>query len=97
MLILTRRPGESVNIGDNITVTVLGIKGNQLRLGFTAPQNVAVHREEVYQRIRAQKPTNILQARSAKSPLPQLERSAANSPSESGFAYPRLDHAPANA
>ena len=53
MLILTRRPGESVKIGDDITITVLGVRGNQLRLGFTAPQNVAVHREEVYERIRA--------------------------------------------
>jgi carbon storage regulator len=47
MLILTRRPGESVKIGDDITITVLGIRGNQLRLGFTAPQHVAVHREEI--------------------------------------------------
>jgi carbon storage regulator len=63
MLILTRRPGESVMIGDDITITVLGIKGNQLRLGFTAPRNIAVHREEVYQRIQAEKITNIAQAR----------------------------------
>ena len=52
MLILTRRPGESVKIGDDITVTVLGVRGNQLRLGFSAPQHVAVHREEVYKRDR---------------------------------------------
>jgi len=64
MLVLTRRPGESVKIGDSITVTVLAIKGNQLRLGFTAPQSIAVHREEVYQRIQAEKITNISQARS---------------------------------
>src|SRR6516165_6156811 len=67
MLILTRRPGESVKIGDDITVTVLAIKGNQLRLGFTAPQNIAVHREEVYQRIQAEKITNISQARGRRS------------------------------
>ena len=53
MLILTRRPGESVKIGDEVTVTVLGISGNQLRLGFSAPRHIAVHREEIYERIRA--------------------------------------------
>jgi carbon storage regulator len=63
MLILTRRPGESIKIGDDITVTVLAIRGNQLRLGFTAPQNIAVHREEVYRRIQTEKITNISQAR----------------------------------
>jgi carbon storage regulator len=63
MLILTRRPGESVKIGDEVTVTVLGIKGNQLRLGFTAPLNVAVHREEVYERIQADRLTNVSQMR----------------------------------
>jgi len=61
MLILTRRPGESVKIGDEITVTVLGVKGNQLRLGFTAPQHVSVHREEVYERIRAERYRTVLQ------------------------------------
>jgi carbon storage regulator len=55
MLILTRRPGESVKIGDDITITVLAVRGNQLRLGFTAPQNVAVHREEVYERIQSER------------------------------------------
>ena len=55
MLILTRRPGESVKIGDEITVTVLGVRGNQLRLGFTAPRHVSVHREEIYQRIRGER------------------------------------------
>ena len=73
MLILTRRPGESVKIGDDITVTVLGIKGNQLRLGFTAPAYIPVHREEVYQRIQAEKLTNISQVRSGNSPLRLLE------------------------
>ena len=76
MLILTRRPGESVKIGDNITVTVLAVKGGQLRLGFTAPQDVAVHREEVYQRIQADKLTNISEARSRHSPLRLPERSS---------------------
>ena len=58
MLILTRRPGESVKIGDDVTVTVLGVKGDQARLGFTAPPHVAVHREEVYDRIRIQAETS---------------------------------------
>ena len=54
LLILTRRPGESVKIGDKVTITVLGVKGGQVRLGFSAPANVAVHREEVYERIQAE-------------------------------------------
>jgi carbon storage regulator len=54
MLILTRRVGETVVIGDDITVTVLGVKGNQVRLGIGAPKDVAVHREEVYERIKAE-------------------------------------------
>jgi len=60
MLILTRRLGESVNIGDEVTVTVLGVKGGQVRLGFTAPPDVAVHRQEIYERIQAEKSANIL-------------------------------------
>jgi carbon storage regulator len=52
MLILSRRPGESVKIGDEVTVTVLGVRGRQVRIGFTAPPNVAVHREEVFERIQ---------------------------------------------
>lgn len=52
MLILTRRVGETVMIGDNVTVTVLGVKGNQVRLGVNAPKDVAVHREEIYERIK---------------------------------------------
>jgi carbon storage regulator len=52
MLILTRRVGETVMIGDDITVTVLGVKGNQVRVGVNAPRNVAVHREEIFERIK---------------------------------------------
>ena len=62
MLILSRRPGESVKIGDEVTVTVLDVKGNQLRLGFTAPPHVAIHREEVYKRIQAERLDKTLQA-----------------------------------
>ena len=52
MLILTRRVGETLMIGDQVTVTVLGVKGNQVRLGVNAPKDVAVHREEIYERIK---------------------------------------------
>ena len=55
MLVITRRVGEIINIGDNIEVAVLGVKGNQVRIGVAAPKDVSVHREEIYQRIQTEK------------------------------------------
>ena len=58
MLILTRRINETLNIGDDVQVTVLGIKGNQVRIGINAPRDVPVHREEIYQRIKREERMN---------------------------------------
>ncbi len=54
MLVLTRKVGETLSIGDNVTVTILGIKGPQVRIGINAPKSVTVHREEVHERIRSE-------------------------------------------
>jgi carbon storage regulator len=60
MLILTRRVGETVMIGSDVTVTVLGVKGNQVRIGVNAPRDVAVHREEIYERIKREEQDGIV-------------------------------------
>ena len=65
MLILTRRVGETLMIGDDVTVTVLGVKGNQVRIGVNAPKEVSVHREEIYERIKKE------QSGSAESDIPE--------------------------
>jgi carbon storage regulator len=70
MLILTRRVGETLMIGDEVTVTVLGVKGNQVRIGVNAPKNVAVHREEIYERIKREQAEQRTEERSAE-PLGQ--------------------------
>jgi len=61
MLILTRRVGETLMIGDEVTITVLGVKGNQVRIGVNAPRDIAVHREEIYERIKREKTEQAIQ------------------------------------
>ena len=75
MLILTRRVGETIVIGDDVVVTVLGIKGNQVRIGINAPKNVSVHRQEIYERIQSEKNTTT----PAAEPAPAFEAPASPS------------------
>ena len=70
MLILTRKVGESINIGDDITITILGVSGQQVRIGINAPKDVAVHREEIYQRIHREE-----ESAAASGSAPDLPRS----------------------
>jgi carbon storage regulator len=65
MLILTRRVGETVMIGEDVTVTVLGVKGNQVRIGVNAPRDVAVHREEIFERIKREEQDGAAEARTS--------------------------------
>ena len=71
MLILTRRVGETLMIGDSVTVTILGVKGNQVRVGITAPKDVAVHREEIFQRIGREAASSTGDPSTEESGLPQ--------------------------
>ena len=82
MLILTRRVNETLNIGDDVQVTVLGVKGNQVRIGINAPRDVAVHREEIYLRIKREERLKEGGA---------VEDNDTNSDSDSGFDYPDDD------
>ena len=79
MLILTRRVGETLMIGDEVTVTVLGVKGNQVRIGVNAPRDVTVHREEIYRQVVEE---NAAAARSADIASPLLNRTAPKRPKQ---------------
>jgi carbon storage regulator len=88
MLILTRRVGETVMIGNDVTVTILGVKGNQVRVGVNAPRDVAVHREEIFERIKREEQDGGGAATTA-SARPAAPRSNGN-----GYAGNGADHDP---
>jgi carbon storage regulator len=77
MLILTRRVGETVMIGEEVTITVLGVKGNQVRVGINAPKSVAVHREEIYERIKRENEEVAAVRSQPPAPVQSLARSVA--------------------
>ncbi|MDR3477574.1 MAG: carbon storage regulator CsrA [Gammaproteobacteria bacterium] len=80
MLILTRRVGETLIIGDDVVVTVLGIKGNQVRIGINAPKDVSVHREEIYQRIQQEKNSTTPAAATAPASEEKVKEKKAKTP-----------------
>ena len=88
MLILTRRVGETVMIGNDVTVTVLGVKGNQVRVGVNAPRDVAVHREEIFERIKREEEGG---GSSPTDPRPGTARANGNG---NGHALNAVDHEP---
>lgn len=81
MLILTRRVGETLMIGDEVTVTVLGVKGNQVRIGVNAPKEVAVHREEIYDRIKREQESGQVPQQASSQP----DNSGDDDPAENQF------------